>query len=76
MVHSILLIQSSTFFEGEENGHNVPEIVECPEIKEWFNKSPLNFTESDTKNTPEKVLRLFEDASLCFFKSSGLSMYK
>jgi len=61
---------------GEENGHNVPEIVECPEIKEWFNKSPLNFTESDTKNTPEKVLRLFEDASLCFYKSNGLSMYK
>ena len=72
-----LKIFSSIFCSpGEEAGHNVPEIVECPEVKDWLNKSPLTFAESDSKNTPEKVTRLFEDASLCFYKSSGLSMYR
>ncbi|XP_065064784.1 ubiquitin carboxyl-terminal hydrolase CYLD-like [Rhopilema esculentum] len=61
---------------GGEKGHNVPEVVECPEIKDWFDNTPLNFAESDSKNTPEKVLRLFEDASLCLYRSSPLSMYK
>eukprot|EP00794_Sanderia_malayensis_P018788 gene18788-20679_t len=62
--------------KGDQDGQNVPEVVECPEVSEWFNEKPLKFTESDVKNTPEKILRLFEDASLCFYRSNELSIYK
>ena len=73
----IKFVLNCFYFLGGENGFNIPEVVECPEVKEWLEGRPLlKLAESDSKNTSEPILRLFEDASLCFYRNKEMSMYK
>ena len=54
---------------GLENGYNIPEIMPMPSLKEYFNADATVISDlsRDMKRTDD-VTRVFEDASLCFYR--------
>ena len=64
------------FILGGESGYNIPEVTECQDVKNWLHSRPLDITEMEKSKAPESVLRLYEDASLCFYRNREMSMYR
>ena len=60
---------------GGEDGHNIPEVSKVNEITELLNGDSSKIFTLDKKKD-EKVLRLFQDASLCFYRYKSLSIYR
>lgn len=66
-----LYLLSDTIFSylGLENGYNIPEVMSMPSLKKYFNADAAVISElsRDMKRTDD-VTRVFEDASLCFYR--------
>ena len=54
---------------GFETGYNIPEVISMPSLKEYFNADATVISDllRDMKRTDD-VTRVFEDASLCFYR--------
>lgn len=59
---------------GGESGHNIPEVT-IVDVQELL-CGDLSKIHSLDKKKDEKVLRLFQDASLCFYRYKDLSIYR
>lgn len=59
--------------KGEQNGYNIPEVVEFPDLKWWMNEDGQNFLQKnrDDKLIPELAKRFFSDAYICFYSSEA-----
>lgn len=60
---------------GGENGHNIPEITVVDNLKMFLNGTAEQINELD-KKIHEQVIRVFDDASLCFYYNKDLSLYR
>ncbi|XP_047135231.1 ubiquitin carboxyl-terminal hydrolase CYLD isoform X1 [Hydra vulgaris] len=58
---------------GDHDGYNIPKVIEIPKLKDFLMASPLDI--SNIKKEEEYALRLYEDASLCFYRNTQMSMY-
>ncbi|XP_065676103.1 ubiquitin carboxyl-terminal hydrolase CYLD isoform X3 [Hydra vulgaris] len=59
--------------QGDHDGYNIPKVIEVPKLKDFLLASPLDI--SNIKKEEELALRLYEDASLCFYRNTQMSMY-
>ena len=66
-----MYLSSDTIFSylGFETGYNIPEVISMPSLKEYFNSDATVISDlsRDMKRTDD-VTRVFEDASLCFYR--------
>ena len=66
----LYLLSDAIFsYLGLENGYNIPEVMAMPSLKEYFNADAAVISDlsRDMKRTDD-VTRVFEDASLCFYR--------
>ncbi|XP_078065026.1 ubiquitin carboxyl-terminal hydrolase CYLD-like, partial [Mustelus asterias] len=71
-----LFFDSMADREGGKNGFNIPRVEACPEVGEYLRMSPEMLEGIDPKTIPSRARRLLLDASMCFYYSESLSLYK
>lgn len=65
------------FKSGEQNGYNIPEIVNCPELPYWLSEEGARkLEELHDRELPELAKRLLCDAYMCMYQSPDVMMYK
>ncbi|XP_057292245.1 ubiquitin carboxyl-terminal hydrolase CYLD-like [Hydractinia symbiolongicarpus] len=60
---------------GGENGYNIPQVSQLDDLKRFLYGEPLDIADLD-KKSDERIVRLYEDASLCFYRNKEVTMYK
>ncbi|XP_066289398.1 ubiquitin carboxyl-terminal hydrolase CYLD-like [Branchiostoma lanceolatum] len=60
---------------GEQNGHNIPEVSEIHDLKQWLEDEEA-ITKQTDKELPEHVRRLLCDSYICMYQNRDVAMYK
>ncbi|XP_078609279.1 ubiquitin carboxyl-terminal hydrolase CYLD-like isoform X1 [Branchiostoma floridae x Branchiostoma japonicum] len=60
---------------GEQNGYNIPEVSEIPDLKQWLEDEEA-ITKQTDKELPEHVRRLLCDSYICMYQNRDVAMYK
>ena len=63
-------------FLGGEDGYNIPEVTQLDKLKEYLYGEPMQVADLDNKKSDDKILRFYEDPSLCFYRNKRFMMYK
>lgn len=61
--------------KGGENGYNIPQVSQLDDLKRFLYGEALDIADLD-KKSDERIVRLYEDASLCFYRNKEVTMYK
>ena len=61
---------------GGQSGYNIPEVSRSNEVADFLHSGDNRITELEVRKSPEKILRLYEDASLCFYRHTEMNKYK
>ena len=63
--------------KGEQNGYNIPEVVNCPDLGRWLSEDwDRQLLSSPQSAMPDHIKRLFSDAYMCLYQSPDLLMYR
>ncbi|XP_062922955.1 ubiquitin carboxyl-terminal hydrolase CYLD isoform X1 [Mobula hypostoma] len=71
-----LFFDSMADRDGGQNGYNIPQVIQCPEIGEYLKMSPEKLHGLDPKNIQGFARRLLCDAYMCMYQSPTMSLYK
>ncbi|XP_038630731.1 ubiquitin carboxyl-terminal hydrolase CYLD-like, partial [Scyliorhinus canicula] len=71
-----LFFDSMADREGGQNGFNIPRVEQCPEVADYLAMKPEDLEAMDPKAIPSSARRLLLDASMCFYYSQSLCLYK
>ncbi|XP_072359946.1 ubiquitin carboxyl-terminal hydrolase CYLD-like [Scyliorhinus torazame] len=71
-----LFFDSMADREGGQNGFNIPRVEQCPEVGDYLAMKPEDLEAMDPKAIPSSARRLLLDASMCFYYSQSLCLYK
>uniref|UniRef100_A0A4W3K9Z2 Ubiquitin carboxyl-terminal hydrolase CYLD n=1 Tax=Callorhinchus milii TaxID=7868 RepID=A0A4W3K9Z2_CALMI len=71
-----LFFDSMADRDGGQNGFNIPQVSQCPEIGKYLKMSPEDLHELDPKSIHGFARRLLCDAYMCMYQSPTMSLYK
>ncbi|XP_067853996.1 ubiquitin carboxyl-terminal hydrolase CYLD [Heptranchias perlo] len=71
-----LFFDSMADRDGGQNGYNIPQVTQCPEIGEYLKMSPEELHGLDPKSIQGFARRLLCDAYMCMYQSPTMSLYK
>ncbi|XP_032892241.1 ubiquitin carboxyl-terminal hydrolase CYLD [Amblyraja radiata] len=71
-----LFFDSMADRDGGQNGYNIPQVIQCPEIGEYLKMSPEKLHGLDPKSIQGFARRLLCDAYMCMYQSPAMSLYK
>ncbi|XP_044787772.1 ubiquitin carboxyl-terminal hydrolase CYLD isoform X3 [Bubalus kerabau] len=71
-----LFFDSMADRDGGQNGFNIPQVTQCPEVGEYLKMSLDDLHSLDSRRIQGCARRLLCDAYMCMYQSPTMSLYK
>ncbi|XP_061095622.1 ubiquitin carboxyl-terminal hydrolase CYLD-like isoform X1 [Conger conger] len=71
-----LFFDSMADREGDQDGYNIPQVQECPEVERYLQMSPAELACQLPREMEGVAKRLFCDASMYLYQSPSMCLYR
>lgn len=71
-----LFFDSMADREGDQDGYNIPQVLQCPEVERYLKMSPAELATQSPREMEGVAKRLFCDAYMYLYQSPRMSLYR